>query len=265
MNVEEYIASGILELYVAGVLSEEENRDVHAMILKHPEVREEIEQIEKAIVRHTAALAPGTVPSFEFIKTHTAGKQVPVRSLQSKKTYSWITYTGWAATIVLASGMFFMYYRINNLQQDIKRAGDQNIQLEQQISDVRKDAEATEELIEILRQKDIVTITLGGQAIAPESFARVFWNKKDEIAYVDVSGLPEPPEGKVYQVWSLKLDPLTPTSMGILDQYDSDNNKIFALANPNQSQAFGITLEPEGGSATPTMDQLYALGVVSAS
>ncbi|MDX1427844.1 MAG: anti-sigma factor, partial [Salegentibacter mishustinae] len=27
---------------------------------------------------------------------------------------------------------------------------------------------------------------------------------------------------------------------------------------------FGITLEPEGGSETPTMDQLYVLGTVAA-
>ena len=37
MNSKEYIASGILELYVAGALSEKENEEVHAMMQKHPE------------------------------------------------------------------------------------------------------------------------------------------------------------------------------------------------------------------------------------
>ena len=69
----------------------------------------------------------------------------------------------------------------------------------------------------------------------------------------------------VYQVWSLTLDPLTPTSMGLLENFSEDENKIFALENPNQSQAFGITLEPEGGSESPTMEQLYTLGVVAST
>jgi anti-sigma-K factor RskA len=50
--------------------------------------------------------------------------------------------------------------------------------------------------------------------------------------------------------------------MGLLENFSEDENKIFALENPNQSQAFGITLEPAGGSETPTMEQLYTLGVV---
>jgi hypothetical protein len=41
-----------------------------------------------------------------------------------------------------------------------------------------------------------------------------------KVVYVDASGLPEPPEGMVYQVWALKLDPLTPTSIGLLENFD---------------------------------------------
>ena len=36
------------------------------------------------------------------------------------------------------------------------------------------------------------------------------------------------------------------------------------LENANESEAFGITLEPEGGSETPTLEQLYTLGAVGA-
>jgi anti-sigma-K factor RskA len=67
----------------------------------------------------------------------------------------------------------------------------------------------------------------------------------------------------VYQVWSLKMQPLTPTNIGLLDSFEEDENKIFRLENTNASEGFGITLEPEGGSETPTLERLYALGVVS--
>ena len=58
---------------------------------------------------------------------------------------------------------------------------------------------------------------------------------------------------------------LTPTSLGTIEDFNTDENKIFSIANANESEAFGITLEPEGGSTSPTMEQLYTLGVVAAA
>ncbi len=108
-----------------------------------------------------------------------------------------------------------------------------------------------------------MVVPLGGQDASPGSYAKAYWNKTEEKVFIDAKGLPEPPDGFVYQVWSLKLSPLTPTSMGLLENFTTDENKVFALNNPNESEAFGITLEPAGGSESPTLEQLYTLGVVS--
>jgi hypothetical protein len=51
-------------------------------------------------------------------------------------------------------------------------------------------------------------VDLGGQTVAQESFKSIL-EQETKVVYVDASGLPEPPEGMVYQVWALKLDPLT--------------------------------------------------------
>jgi hypothetical protein len=50
---------------------------------------------------------------------------------------------------------------------------------------------------------------------------------KREVVYIDAAGLPEPPKGMVYQVWALKLNPLTPTSIGLLDNFDKNNSRIL--------------------------------------
>jgi hypothetical protein len=60
----------------------------------------------------------------------------------------------------------------------------------------------------------------------------------------------------VYQVWALKLNPLTPTSIGLLDKFDEST--YFAVNNTGDAEAFAITLEP-AGSLNPTMEQLYTL------
>ncbi|TRO66714.1 anti-sigma factor [Christiangramia sabulilitoris] len=267
MDIKEYISSGILELYVYGALTEAESREVSQVLKKHPEVRQEVEEIELALQKLSAATAPSynaeAILSRIKSKLGTKGDR-SVIALEPEKETNWVSYIGWAATIALLIGLFFVFEDKNDLREQLSYERAKNARMEQQIADAREDAEKTEELLAILRDKNVARVPLQGQNAAPEAYAAVYWNKEENTAYIDAEALPEPPRGKVYQVWSLKLDPLTPTSIGLLDEFSMDDNKIFALQNANESQAFGITLEPEGGSESPTMDQLYVLGAVTA-
>ncbi len=150
---------------------------------------------------------------------------------------------------------------LNNKYDTVKT--EQKI-LEEQISNANSSLADANKLNTILRDKDIIATPLAGQANFKETYAKVYWQKKTNQVYIDAQGLPEPPKGMVYQVWSLKLNPLTPTSLGLLDDFITDENKVFALNNAtsNGSQAFAITLEPAGGSESPTMERLYTLGVI---
>jgi anti-sigma-K factor RskA len=121
---------------------------------------------------------------------------------------------------------------------------------------------ANETSLAVIRDSRNTVVALAGQTVAPESSAKVYWNKETQTVYVDASDLPKPPKGMVYQVWALKLTPLTPTSIGLLENFDANNQKMFAVNNTGEAEAFGITLEPAGGSLTPTMEQLYTLGKV---
>lgn len=49
MNIQTYITSGILELYVLGSLSEQETKEVLHYATIYPEVRAEINAIERAL------------------------------------------------------------------------------------------------------------------------------------------------------------------------------------------------------------------------
>ncbi|MDR5589998.1 anti-sigma factor [Christiangramia sp. SM2212] len=267
MDIQEYISSGILELYVYGALTEAESREVSKALKEHPEIRKEVEEIEIALQKLSSAVAPtyNAEALLSSIKQKLGNKSDgAVINIERKKETDWVSYAGWAATIVLLIGLFFVFEDKNNLREQLNSEKAKTAKMEQQIADAREDADKTEELLAVLRDKDVSRIPLQGQTVDPGAFAAVYWNKKENKAYIDAAELPEPPRGKVYQVWSLKLDPLTPTSIGLLDEYEVDDNKIFLLENANESEAFGITLEPEGGSESPTMDQLYVLGAVAA-
>ena len=265
MDISKYIASGTLELYVAGQLSEKENSEVYDLAIEHPEIASEIVAIEAAILDLSKTAAVGYRNQFEIIRKRIfAHKETKVVSMD-KKANNWTQYVGWAASVLLAIGLFWMYNQNNEMKSQIQIAEQEQLQLEQQIADSNSSLEKTQELLATIRDKNITVVPLGGQAVSPESYAKAYWNKAEQKVFIDAQGLPEPPEGMVYQVWSLKMSPLTPTSVGLLEDFATDENKVFALANPNTSEAFGITLEPAGGSPGPTMEQLYTLGAVSTS
>ena len=264
MEVQKYIASGILELYVAGVLSEAENLEVHANALKYPEILAEIEAIEAAILELTRKASSAKPYAFSTFRDKIGSSEPKVIPISEGRS-NWAQYLGWAASILLAIGLFMVYNQNQELKSEIEVVEQQNNQLEQQIADSDTSLEKTKSLLNTIRDKDITVVALGGQTVSPTSYAKAYWNKQEQKVFIDAQGLPEPPDGFVYQVWSLKLSPLTPTSMGLLENFMTDDNKVFALNNPNESEAFGITLEPAGGSESPTLEQLYTLGVVSAS
>lgn len=263
MNVKEYIASGILELYVAGTLSAAENLEVAQNAKTHPEILKEIEAIEASILTLSKEVYPSKYPhNFDTLKKRIHLDSKKVISLPKQKK-SWTSYMGWAATILLTAGLFWMYNQNNSLRSEIESARKENIDLEQKIANSRASEEKTRALLTTLRDKNITVVPLGGQDVSPNSYAKVYWNKSEEKVFIDAQGLPKPPDGMVYQVWSLQLDPLSPTSIGLLEDFATDGDEVFALPNTNDSEAFGITLEPAGGSALPNIEQLYTLGVVA--
>lgn len=267
MDIKAYIESGILELYVAGTLSEKENKEVYDLMLQHPEILQEVLEIEAAIIKLTAAASQKTTKNiFEAIKQHLGfndneTKVIPIL----KPKFNWITYSGWAASIVLAAALFWTTKQNNQLESDIQISQTQQSLLETQIENSKNGLEEANKLITVLRDDSITKIQLAGQGDFVNTYAKIYWDKNTNRIFLDAQGLPEPPKGKVYQVWSLTLNPLTPTSLGTIDSFTTDENKIFEIENANPSEAFGITLEPAGGSTTPTMEQLYTLGVVSSS
>jgi len=246
MDSKEYTVSGILELYVAVALYEQENEQVHDIMQKYPEVKQEVLSIEATIVNLTAATdTRKTVTSFDVIREKLNlsntddSDDIPLIPLKKKRSI--FSYVGWAAAVVFAAGLVFTMMLKADLESQIETVRAEREALKEQIYKANSDLTAANELLDLLRTKDIISVSLDGQVVSPDLHAKVYWDKKSNNIYVDLKGLPELPAGKVYQVWSLKLDPLTPISLGIIENFTTDQDKVFDLKNANESEAFGIT------------------------
>lgn len=255
MEVREYIESGILELYVYGLLDESQNNEVLEMSKKHKEIENEIIAIEKSIISLSSSFSPFlSAQNFEKIKSELEIKHRKIIELKSVKNR--YNYIGWAA-----AALFLLFIGYQYHQQSILK--NTNKELNETIVSSENENRKANELLNIIRDNNNTVVALAGQTVAPSATAKVYWNKETQKVYIDASGLPTPPEGKEYQVWSLKLKPtLTPTSIGLLSEFNQNESKIFEVSKTQDAEAFGITLEPKGGSKTPTMEQLYTLGSV---
>ena len=260
METNEYINSGLLELFVAGKLSDQEMVELAELLKKDTDLLKEVLRIEKMFI----ALGESVAPDLPALVYAQLTNQIAMPSLQTKVIrLKRLNIIAWAAILVLVS---LLTWTISENQQ-IRTEIAETIQLidstEMENQKIQAQLADKLELINQLREPNLIIEKLGGQGEFEQTFAKVYWNKNAQKILIDAKGLPEPPEDQEYQVWSLTLNPLTPTSLGLLKEFNTNDEKIFSLENQNESQAFGITLEPKGGSDSPTMEQLYVLGIVT--
>jgi anti-sigma-K factor RskA len=264
MSNKEYIESGILELYVFGSLSQNESEQVRSMALQHPEIQAEIIAIEKAVINLSYSIAPHlSAENFERIRQQLIEKYSHEEGVVTlpRRRANVSAIIGWAAAVILMIGLGFQYYKYNEVIAERDRVNTERSKFEQLLAATTAKQKTIEDVLAFVKHKNTNATYLAGQQAAPESYARVYHNTLTNQTSVDLSGLPEPPQGHVYQIWALKLDPLTPTSIGLADDTKA-NNGIHTVQTFEGAQAFGITLEPAGGSPSPTMEQLYTLGKV---
>lgn len=262
MKPEEIIESGMLEMYLIGDLPPNEALEVERAIRTYPEVKQEVELIEESLLRLAETVSPTLLSTtwHNIIKAINNQKQATTKI----RKINLPAITGWAAAILFMGGIMWMLKQNNDLNKSIQVTTVQNTILKEEIGAIDNQLEENKKTLEILRSKDYQVFTLpGNQAVAPEAYAKVYFNKNESVAYIDVKGLPTPPRGKVYQVWSLKMEPLTPTSVGLISPETEVSEDIYKFIDFPSPEAFGITLEPEGGSETPTLSQLFSLGTIT--
>ncbi len=103
MNIQEYIASGILEMYVLGDVTPEEALEVEKLASAHEEIRNEIDEISNALQHYAAAqttaphpaIKPFLIATIDYMERLQNGEQPafpPVLNADSKmEDYSqWI-------------------------------------------------------------------------------------------------------------------------------------------------------------------------------
>ena len=115
--------------------------------------------MKTAILELSKAASPGLPSnSFEAIKPEL--NKVIDLPLNRKRT-GWNSYLGWAAALIFAGGLVWMYLENEKLKTEIEVVSKDKRTLEEQILDARSEVADTEEILNRLRDQNVAVVALG--------------------------------------------------------------------------------------------------------
>lgn len=270
MNVADYIASGVLEAYVLGSLSESKREEVELMIVKYPEVKSELEAIEVNFekVAQSLAVQPGEKNRERIIADLKVSppktkKEASIRYIHSENTTSFTLKYAAAASVVLAIGASLLAFNYWQKWQAAEgRLTDlisQNQQYVANLNTVNQELKDLQDDVAIMNDLTFTQVVMEGTDNAPQALATVYWNEITEEVFLGIQQLETLNEDQQYQLWAI-IDG-QPINAGVFDSGTGD--LLIPMKNiPVGAAAFAITIEPKGGSENPSLETMQVLGNV---
>jgi len=113
--------------------------------------------------------------------------------------------------------------------------------------------------LEVLQDASFKFLKLNGTANTPQSQVTVAWSPAKKKVWIDMRSLKMPANdaGHQYQLWALIGK--KPVDLGVFDK-TADSTDMKEMKSTAYADAFAVTLEPRGGSASPTMDKMMVIG-----
>lgn len=267
MNIQEYISSGVLELYVLGELSPEESADVEKMARTYEEVKNEIRSIEESLAGYakTFAKTPSSdvkTKIFAQLEEESETKVISkITHYKKEKKRFYLVAASLALAILFAGSTLYYWSKWRTTERNFIALQKESTEYANNYNKVKSDYEGKldqlQNYVAVLNDKATESVILKGLPSSPKSEAKVIWNKENKIVYLSRVNLPPPPAGKQYQLWALYND--EPIDAGVIVKGGSEIQRMKDILS---AQAFAITLEKEGGSPTPNLEALYVMGKI---
>lgn len=248
----------VLESYALGDLSDDDRQQVEDHLLACDDCATRLHSLQDVLV----ALAGSTavMPRDDLKRRVMASlpakppgsAPVPVRhDVPSHRVAWWMASAAVAAILVLAVGASWMLVRANQRRTDaalhIAQASIAELQAR-----LDRFAGQADLALAILTAGDMREVALAATVPAAPSTARAYWSPTRGLLLV-ADALPEPPPGRVYQVWVIA--DRAPVSAGLLG--DGRARRGMLIVPPPRAGVTGavtvaVTDEPPGGLAAPS-------------
>ncbi|NNC35021.1 MAG: anti-sigma factor [Croceitalea sp.] len=241
-----FLDTDLLEKYLLGATTIEESNQVERYIAMHPEVRKTYDELQENLEAYAKLHA---IKAPDYLKN-----TIQARIKNERKSRSKFFKYAIAASItafILAGSSYFLYNQNQNLQQENTIVTNKIKDLEQ---DMKVQLEDLRNQYIVLNNPNTKKYSVMGNKKAKELKAVAYINPVKKLSYINVRNLPQLPENQCFQMWAEVNGKMV--NLGVIKQFD-DKEKLFAL--PYDKDAVGyITIEPQGGNSTPTVQNIVA-------
>ncbi|MGH9543884.1 MAG: anti-sigma factor [Terriglobales bacterium] len=169
-------------------------------------------------------------------------KTAPRRSLSLSLSFvPWLV----AAGLLLVAGFFWK--QSDHLAQSVARLQNESIQQQAQLAQAR-------EVVSTLTSTDALRVTLVAAQTPPQPQGRAIYVRNRSSLIFLASNMPGLPPQKAYELWLIPTNG-APIPAGV---FKPDTRGSATVVEPPlpagvEAKTFAITIEPEQGSAAPTM------------
>lgn len=279
VDINEYIASGILESVTLGLASPQEVQEVACLSKIYPEIQAEFIRVQKSCeemmlesaqapdpsVRESLLKAITEIPQEKAPEKKPEAKIVSMNTAPEVKGVSPMWKMMAAASLILTIGIGALWFlsnrevkRMDNIMASMEKDQLKNDQILQAMT-IEKDHLQTVQ--EVLAEESMRTVKMTGTAMEPEATVKVMWSKDMKKAVMHADKITPPPANMQYQLWVIADG--KPVSVGLFNYDEVEQMTEPFDVNAQNITAFAITLEKMGGSPTPTMEKMVVMGPIN--
>jgi anti-sigma-K factor RskA len=272
VDIQAYIQSGIIESYVLGLATAEEVEELESLKHQYAEVMQAIFEFSVLVEQkafENSIKPPSDVKSKIMAAIKDEEKLAPVISLPADVSSNsdvpakgfrlWQMLAAASVILFIASAClnFYLYKQYNRKNHAYEALLTERNTLQANNQMYKVHVLQWQKAAEVMSDPAMAVIKMPGTPGKEQNLATVYWNTINKDVYVRPNKLPQPAKGKQFQLWAL-VDG-QPVDAGLLDPACAH---VCKMKNIPKAQAFAITLENEGGSPTPTMNEMFVLGKV---
>lgn len=238
-----------LPLYAMGALSEAESDSMEAHLEKCPACRRELQQLrgDLALVALTAEPAAPPQRSRQRLLSALAREShaIPARR------------TGWVLVPFVVSACLAIFVAL--LWRENFLLKDRLSKTEARISAQQTDFVRARHLLTLMTDPDAVRMTMVAGKSKPQPLGRALYAPRTGALVFMASNMPPLPRNKMYELWVLPKSG-APVPAGIFQPDATGSATVMMPPLPTGLEAknFAVTVEPESGSAEPTMPMVLS-------
>ena len=254
MKEQNHISNGDLELYLLDVLSDKERLEVeHSLHTK--EIKEESNTVEETL--ELLAKKDSRKPSAK-LRSRVLSDISQVRHTTESTNTRYLMAASISLAIVASAVAFMFWNNWQSAENQLQLALQENTYMADQATFTNQKIEQLLGANEILSNPDFKQIRLKGLEGYSDYLTSVYWNNQTKETFLKINNLGKLNSDQQYQLWSIQDG--KPVDSGIFDM--SDVQQLIKMKSNEFPQAFAITIEPRGGSKSPTLENMVVIGNV---